>query len=227
MLNGYLTAMEDESFSLHADSTKESESNLSSNRQGKAPGGKPTMQLGQKLIQKGLISSDQLEIALREQRSDTTHRMLGTILVELGFITESALGEVLAESSGIKRFELHAAALDPKLVNMIPKEVAIRCKAIPVAVTDDSISLAMSDVYNIMVIDQLRRYFPKHFRILPVYAGETEILEAIDQYYHYEMSVEGILKEIETGISDRKELNGESSGYVNPTVRLVDALLVD
>lgn len=184
--------------------------------------------LGQRLIEKGLISPDQLEIALREQRADASnHRMLGTILVELGFITESALGEVLAESSGIKRFDLYSAALDPKLINMVPKDVAIRCKVIPVASTEESISIAMNDVYNIMVIDQLRKYFPRTVKIVPVYAGETEILEAIDQYYHYEMSVEGILKEIETGISDRKELSGEATGYVNPTVRLVDSLLVD
>jgi type IV pilus assembly protein PilB len=180
------------------------------------------------LIEKNIVSRDQIEIALREQRRETSsHKNIGAILVDLGFITESALSEVVSERLGAKHVTLHSAALDPKLINMIPKEVALRQKVIPISALDDSITVAMNDVYNIMAIDQLKRYFPRNVRIIPVYAGETDILEAIDQYYHYEMSVEGILKEIETGISEKRQLSGEAAGYVNPTVRLVDSLLVD
>jgi len=52
-------------------------------------------------------------------------------------------------------------------------------------------------------------------------------MELIDQYYDYEISVDGILKEIETGIREKTKLDGRQEGYVNPTVRLVNALLVD
>ncbi len=184
--------------------------------------------LGQRLLSKGLISADQLETALREQRTQGAHKkMLGAILVEMGFITESALGEVLAESSGVKSFELRKAVLDPKLIKKIPKEVALRCKAVPVNIDRDTVSIAITDVYNILAIDQIRRYFPANYKIVPVYSVEAEILEVIDQYYGYEMSIEGILREIETGISENNTLSGEIEGYVNPTVRLVDALLID
>ena len=193
-----------------------------------APKEKPVLPLGEQLIAKGLISPDQLQVAIREQELNPSEKkMIGSVLVQMGFITESTLGEVLSESSGIKNFDLTSAALDSKLINQVPKDVAMRCKAIPVLLGEDSVCIAMSDVYNILALDQLRKHFPKHLRIVPVYATETQILEIIDQYYHYEMSVEGILREIETGISEKRMLSGEVTGYVNPTVRLVDALLVD
>ncbi len=183
--------------------------------------------LGQRLIKKGLISPDQLQIALREQGDGPDRKMLGAILVELGFITESALGEILTETSGVGNFNLKTAVLDSKLIKTVPKDIAMRCKALPVSIDNDTVTVAISDVYNILAIDQFRRFFPKQSKIVPVYAGEAEILEIIDQYHDYEMSVDGIIREIETGRTENNKLNGEEQGYVNPTVRLVDAILVD
>jgi type IV pilus assembly protein PilB len=186
--------------------------------------------LGQKLLAKGLISKDQLDTALKEQRTQggqQRKRMLGAILIDMGFITESALGEVLTESSGVKAFDIKKSVLDPKLIKHVPKEVAVRYKAVPVSLEGDTVRVAITDIYNILAIDQLRLYFPANVKIVPVYAPESDLLEIIDQYYGYETSIGGILKEIETGISANNQLSGEVSGYVNPTVRLVDAILVD
>lgn len=186
--------------------------------------------LGQKLINKGLISKDQLETALKEQRtqSGTAKKMLGAILIDMGFITESALGGVLTEESGVKIFDVRKAVLDPKLIRQVPKEVALRYKAVPVAIEDNTVMIAIADIYNILAIDQIRQYFPTNLKIVPVYGSEPDILEVIDQYHGYETSIGGILKEIETGIAEQKtQLSGEIEGYVNPTVRLVDAMLVD
>ncbi len=186
--------------------------------------------LGQKLINKGIISRDQLDTALKEQRASggASKKMLGSILIEMGFITESALGDVLTEESGIKIFDVKKAVLDPKLIRQVPKEVSMRYKAVPVAFENDTVMIAISDIYNILAIDQIRQYFPSNLKIAPVYGSEPDILEIIDQYHGYETSIEGILKEIETGIAEKKsQLSGEVEGYVNPTVRLVDAILVD
>lgn len=89
-------------------------------------------------------------------------------------------------------------------------------------------NVAMSDVFDIVAIDQVRRYFPPNFRISPVYAAEVDILQAIDQYYGYEMSIEGILKEIENAGSDKMNDETQLKGdYKSPMVRLVDAILTD
>jgi len=186
---------------------------------------KPPVRLGEKLVSLGLISNDQLQIVLTEQKN--TKKLFGAILVEMGFITESALGEVLAESSGTEKFDPKTTMLDSTIIRKIPKEVAARHKVIPVSYENDMLQLAMADVYNVLAIDQVRRHLPRNTKIIPIYCTETEILELIDQYYDYEISVDGILREIETGIRDNTKLDGRQEGYVNPTVRLVNALLVD
>ncbi|MCE2927069.1 MAG: Flp pilus assembly complex ATPase component TadA [Rickettsiales bacterium] len=187
---------------------------------------KPPMRLGEKLMALGLISQDQLQIVLTEQK--TSKKLFGAILVEMGFITESALGEVLAESSGTEKFDPKSSMLDAAVVRRVPKDVALRHKVIPVSYKNDTLQLAMADVYNVLAIDQVRRHMPRNTKIVPIYCTDSEILELIDQYYDYEISVDGILKEIETGIRDNSnKLDGRQEGYVNPTVRLVNALLVD
>lgn len=196
---------------------------VSSDKDGGAA--KPPVRIGEKLINLGLISPDQLQIALQEQKA--TKKMLGAILVEMGFITESALGEVLAESAGTKKFDPKSSMLDPNTTKLVPKEVATRHKIIPVSYENGTVQLAMADVYNVLAIDQVRRHFPRGTKIEPVFCIESEILELIDQYYDYEMSIDGILREIETGIRENTKLDGRTEGYINPTVRLVNALLVD
>jgi general secretion pathway protein E/type IV pilus assembly protein PilB len=183
------------------------------------------VRLGEKLLSLGLISEDQLQIVVTEQKN--TKKLMGAVLVEMGFITESALGEVLAESSGTKKFDPKSTMLDSSIVRRIPKDLATRHKVIPASYENDTLQLAMADVYNVLAIDQVRRHMPRSTKIVPIYCTESEILELIDQYYDYEISVDGILREIETGIRDNSKLDGRQEGYVNPTVRLVNALLVD
>jgi type II secretory ATPase GspE/PulE/Tfp pilus assembly ATPase PilB-like protein len=186
------------------------------------------VEIGARLIEKKVISEDQLAIALKEQTRLKGAKTVGAILVEMGFISEGALGEILNESTGIKKFDIKSSIIDAKLVKKIPKEFAVHNKLIPVSYTHDSIMLGMSDVFDIVAIDQVRRYFPPNFRINPVYVAEVDILQAIDQYYDYEMSIEGILKEIEgssgKNINDETQLRGD---YKSPMVRLVDAILTD
>jgi len=138
---------------------------------------------------------------------------------------------VLAESTGSERFDASTAILDPQLIKLIPKDVAVRNKIIPVTITDGKFKIAMSDVYNVLAIDQVRRYMPdKSLEIIPLYCTEAEIQELIGQYYDYEISITGILNEIETGIRENSNndfLDGSQEGYVSPTVRLVNALLID
>jgi type IV pilus assembly protein PilB len=184
------------------------------------------MRIGEKLIALGLLAEDQLQIALLEQRQ--TKKQLGQILIEMSFITESALGEVLAESAGAEKFDPTATMLDPTVLKLVPKEVCIRNKILPVDQEEDgTIKVIMADVYNVMAIDQLRRHLPRGANVKPLFCTETEIMQLIDQYFDYEISIDGILREIETGIRDNTQLDGREEGYVNPTVRLVNALLID
>ncbi len=184
--------------------------------------------IGARLLEKKVISEDQLTIALKEKERIKNAKTVAAILVEMGFVSEGALGEILNESSGIKKFDIKASIIDARLVKKVPKEFSTHNKLIPVAYAKDTVTVAMADVFDIVAIDQVRRYFPTNFKINPVYATETDILDAIDQYHGYEMSIEGILKEVEgidvSKITDEMQLKGD---YKSPMVRLVDAIFTD
>jgi type II secretory ATPase GspE/PulE/Tfp pilus assembly ATPase PilB-like protein len=188
-----------------------------------------SIDIGTKLLEKKVISDDQLEIAKKELQRDKTGKSIGAILVEMGFVSEGALGEILNESAGIKKFDLSNSIIDAKLVKKLPKEFAMRGKLIAVSYNASSVTIGMADVFDIVAIDQVRRFFPFEFKIIPVYIPEAEIMKAIDQYYDYEMSIEGILKEIES--KGAKKSSGEEeelkADYKSPMVRLVDAILTD
>lgn len=181
-----------------------------------------------KLLEKKVISEDQLEIAMKEQTRLNNSQTIGAILVGLGFVSEGALGEILNESTGTAKFDIKSSIIDARLVKKVPKDFAVHNKLIPISYNKDSIIVGMSDIFDIVAVDQLRRWFPPNFKITPIYVPEVDVLHAIDQYYDYEMSIEGILKEIEgsnsKGIGDEAQLRGD---YRSPMVRLVDAILTD
>ncbi|MBS0235711.1 MAG: Flp pilus assembly complex ATPase component TadA [Proteobacteria bacterium] len=179
------------------------------------------------LLSKGLISRDQIAVAQKELSKSSNTATIGEILVELGFITHTALAEVLSEASGIRTFDINASSLDVALVRRIPKNVAQQHKIIPIAFDGHDLTVATPDVYNIVAFDQIKKYFNKQIVVTPQFANEGVIAETIDRYFEYEMSITGILREIEEEHANNKTISGEESGYVNPTVRLVDAIFSD
>ena len=88
--------------------------------------------LGEMLIQKGIISEDQLRIALTEQKKSPVP--LGKLLVQLGFLTEATVRDILSESLGQVSIDLSNTIVDPAALSLIPKETARRYHVLPVAV---------------------------------------------------------------------------------------------
>ncbi len=197
--------------------TQEDEAGMQSRRQ-------PQMRLGDHLVSMGLISQDQLDVALYERKRGD--KMLGEVLTEMGFVTQSALSAVLAESAGLEQFDPNTAMFDPELITKVPKDIAARYKVIPVTLDGDVLQVAMSDPYDVLALDQLRRCFRRDIEVQPLLTSEGDISDAVDRLYGYEMSIDGILREIETGVVDIHALTTQD-GYVNPTVRLVNAIIMD
>jgi len=196
-----------------------------------APGGKPapTARIGDLLVERGLISKDQLEVAFQEKAK--SNKLLGELLVELGFITEQALSAVLAESSGFQRFVPGSTVVEAEALALLPKEAATRYRAFPVAFDGKTLRLAMADIYDVLAMDKVKRFFPAGTNVQPLVCSDTEVQKAIDQYYGHELSIEGILKELESleaGEDEETEyVEQTEGGYLHPLVRLVNALLLD
>lgn len=183
--------------------------------------------IGWKLQKEKVISHDQLEIAKKEKERLKNTKTIGAILVSMGFITEKALGEVLNQATGVKKFDLKSCIIDPDLIKVIPKSICINNNLIPLFLDDKNVTIVMSDIFDIVGMDRVKKLFPSDHRINPVYAPTSDILNTIDQYYDYEMSIDGILKEIESGKVAIDEDSAMKTDYSSPMVRLVNAILTD
>lgn len=183
--------------------------------------------LGELLVSKGLITRDQLRIALLEQRH--TGKQLGRILRSLGFISEAVLREALSENLGHTSVDLSKVVADSAAIALIPKETARRLLALPLVLDDSEarFTVAMANPNNLVAIDQLRQLLPPRYEVSTQLAAESDIVHAIDQYYGFELSIDGILHEIETGQIDWASVQSTSAEYSQPVVRLIDALLAD
>ena len=202
--------------------------------------------LGEWLAGQGLISPDQLRIALMEQSASGLP--LGRQLINLGFINDSVLRDVLALNAGETSIDLTHVVADPEAIALTPEHLARRHHFLPLAADSDThtLTVAVPDLFNLVALDQLRAHLEGRYDIRPLLAAETQILEYLDKFYGFDLSVDGILKEIETGEVDWSSLHigtnvganvgvnagvnsGVSSGteYTQPIVRLVNAMLAE
>ena len=183
--------------------------------------------IGQTLIHLGLISKDQLHIALREQ--GRSGEILGRQLVRLGFLSETTLRDALARSLGRPCADLSKLLPDAEALALVPRQLAKRLHLIPPSyhASQRHPVIASSDVDNIVALDQLRNSLPPGTEVDILLAGEAEIAQASDQLYGHELSIDGILNEIESGESDPFGQPARGSEYAQPVVRLIDALLTD
>lgn len=185
------------------------------------------LRLGELMVQQGLINQDQLRIALIEHHQNNIP--LGRQLVRLGFVSETMVRDMVAHTIGQESVDLANVIADADALGMVPEDFARRYHLLPVAYEEASktMTVAMADMFNVVALDQLRAMLGGQIQLKPVLAGDAQLEEYIDQFYGYELSVDGILREIETGEIDYQSLTADDDEYTQPVVRLVGALLMD
>ncbi|MDX8400985.1 MAG: ATPase, T2SS/T4P/T4SS family [Gallionellaceae bacterium] len=183
--------------------------------------------IGQLLLAKGVISDDQLHIALQEQRK--TSQPMGRLLVRLGFLSEATIRDVLSENNGQTSVDLSSVIIDASAIALIPKDVARRYQLLPLYVDENLkiLTLVLADPDNIIALDQVRALLKEEYRLITHLASESDILHAIDQYYGFELSIDGILHEIEPSEMEQQDLQQGVNEFSQPVVRLIDALFTE
>jgi len=183
--------------------------------------------LGDVLLEQGLISQDQIRIALTEQKR--TNEPLGKLFVSLGFVTESVIRDTLGDASGQTSIDIKNVVVDGEAIKLISKSTAQRFKALPITLDKENneITLAMADIFDVVALDHIGNLIGSDIKLIPKHAGENDISDAIDRFYGYELSVDGILVELDTGKVDLTKMDANSNEYDHPLVRLVNAILSD
>ncbi len=184
------------------------------------------IKLGTKLVNDGHLSEEELNKALRRQKS--ARKKLGELLVEEKIVDESVILDSLSESLGLPAVRLKPGLIDPLVVDAIDKEMAEANTIIPMFKVEDTLTVAMAEPQALLVVDDMER--ATGMQIQPVIALEANIKEFIKKYYAQnvkidtfvssleESDIEFVEKEaIDEGIIDLSEMSDGS-----PVVNLVN-----
>jgi type IV pilus assembly protein PilB len=191
--------------------------------------------IGELLISEGLISREQLQRALDEQRASGTR--VGYNLVKLGYIKETELTKMLARQYRMPAVDLTKFEVDPRIAKLIPSDLAIKHLVLPLKRDGRTLTVAMANPTNLGVIDDLK--FITRYDIFPVIAGEYTLRHAIEKHYETvdtAAEMKDLLADIAGELDNDIEVveqQDEESAYANaavddaPVVKLINAILTD
>jgi type IV pilus assembly protein PilB len=178
-------------------------------------------QLGDILLEGGLVSADQLAIAHEEQQR--VGRALGRVLIEQGVLTESQLVAALATQIGLRFVDLSDFPVDGSAIGRVPGAVCRRHSAIPIGFEDGRLLVAMADPANVFAIDDIRSL--TGMDVKPVVATRADVAAAIDRYYRADSDMDDLTsvldaQEEEDDLSKVKEIVEDA-----PIVKYVNLLI--
>ncbi len=138
-----------------------------------------TRRLGNLLVAEGLITAEQLQSALQEQRA--SNERLGSILVRLGMLNEDQLAAFLSRQYGVPAMVLSQLEIDPEVLRLVPAQLAKAYEVLPVKLVGGTLTLAMADPTNVFALDVVA--FVTNLQVLPVVASQGAIRRNIERLY--------------------------------------------
>ncbi|HEX9581371.1 MAG TPA: type IV-A pilus assembly ATPase PilB [Gemmatimonadales bacterium] len=191
-----------------------------------------TDRLGQHLISEGLITREQLAQALAEQRQ-SKHR-LGYVLVKLGLVQELEITKLLARQSRMPAVDLSRFEVDPRLLRLIPSDMATKHVLLPLKREGRTLTIAMADPADHALLEDLK--FITRYDLFPVIAGEFTLRTLIEKHYQSsDQEFQTLLKDMEAAGGDDVEVLEEAEEEVAtqaqiedaPVVKLINGFLTD
>jgi type IV pilus assembly protein PilB len=191
--------------------------------------------LGELLVRDNIISDTQLEVALAQQSE--IGGSLGRIIIDSGYATEYDLAAALGRQLEVPFITLSHYEIDPGILDSIPGEIVRKYQIIPVDKTGDTLTVALADPSNIVLIDELRLL--TRCKIVPVISFESEIQDAIRTYYQQADDVDEMLKEVsddemesfnlEAGLEDTGDMVDDLAPDPTdaPVIQLVNMIIQD
>ena len=198
------------------------------------------VKLGELLLKAKLISADQLNEALKQQKE--TGIRLGEALIRAGWVTEEDITETLSAQFGVPSINLSNFEIDPNVLKLVPADVARKYNILPVNKTGATLTIAMADPTNVFAMDDIK--FMTGYNVEPVVASELALQHSIDRHYgaSHALELKKVMEEmssLDTQDTTLEVLEDEGTeeaidleklveeGEEAPVVRLVNIILTD
>lgn len=180
---------------------------------------KTRKRLGDLLVESGLITNKQLEKALGVQK--TTGERLGKALINLGYITEESMIEILEFQLGVPHINLGSLNISKEVASTIPASLAERYQVIPIKKNGKKLTLAMVDPTNFYAQDDVRMV--SGYEVEAVIAAEGEIVRAINEIY-------GVSEIVEKAVNKLKKDDSSAHTEIQtaddaPVISIVNSLI--
>ncbi|MBU1864195.1 MAG: Flp pilus assembly complex ATPase component TadA [Candidatus Omnitrophica bacterium] len=189
-----------------------------------------TKKLDELLLEKKILTEKELRKALfyQEERGGT----LSQILVEEGMVDESTIILLMAEELGIPTLNLSIFKVDPAIIKLIPKKIALQYELLPLSKVGTALTVAMTDPLNVLALDDVKQL--TNCEIMPIFTTTKDIKAAIEEYYSETKNLEDILKDAEALEGGTLEVvqdgvEGEETfaeeGVEAPVIKMVNLIL--
>jgi len=200
-----------------------------------------SLKIGDMLLKAGLISGEQLDKALAEQK--TSGSRIGSILVKQGFISEDEIVQFLSKQFNVPAVNLREYKIDPTLIKLVPSQIAQKYGVLPLSRLGRVLTMAVVNPNDALAMDDIK--FSTGFDVKPAVASEAAIWEAIDKHYGSAGMLEDMMKSLEqeetvTGedgdlelLEEEKKDEGDAASEMSaaiensPAAKLVNSLIAE
>ncbi|MBN2512325.1 MAG: Flp pilus assembly complex ATPase component TadA [Sedimentisphaerales bacterium] len=189
------------------------------------------LQLGQVLLGRQIVTAEQIDEALSQQRDSGHKKLLGELLVEMGFCTENQIASALAEAYSVPYAPVSPKLCDPGVVELLPREFLEEHAVLPLFKVRGVLTVALSEPSNVFLIDEIERL--AGCRVQVVCATAHDIRATLQSYMPAanvfviddiidDSALEDftMIENLPEDISDLEEVAGQS-----PVVKLVNYLI--
>jgi MSHA biogenesis protein MshE len=185
------------------------------------------VRLGEILVQQKLLSEEQLQFSLGEQKR--TGRKLGRIFIENGFVSEEQISGALARQLDIPYINLKFYNLKPEVVRLLPETQARRFRAIALEERHGSLLVGLADPTDLFAYDEISRTAKRGIELAVV--NEGELLQTIDRIYRRTEEITDFARELEEDLGDSYvdfgSLGGTPGNEDAPVVKLLQSVFDD
>lgn len=188
---------------------------------------KKRIRIGDLLVENNVISENQLQTALQEQKK--TRRKLGKTLIDLGFIKESQLLTLLSKQLNIGYIELRHFQIDRQITSRLPEILARRFRAIALKQRNGKIMVGMTDPTDIFAYDEIQKVLKTEIEIVAI--SESDLLGSIETAYRKSDEIGSLAGALDDQLAesdfDLSELSDNTSIEEAPVVKLLQAIFED
>ncbi|MCG3137890.1 MAG: hypothetical protein HJJLKODD_01745 [Phycisphaerae bacterium] len=187
--------------------------------------------VGEILIERGLITKEQLVQALETQKNTRPRQLLGEIIVQMGLCTADQIVEALAAAHGIPYARLEPALVDVKVAKILPRRFMLKHHVLPLFFVDGVLTVALSEPTNLYLVEEINAFVEGSVQVVASSVSDIEHLLQTHLPDESSIALEDLIEDQASASIDvvergKQELvNLEEVASESPVIKMVNYMI--